>query len=42
MGWTAQDGGVNGSWKVSDYTEGVNGFQRNNVAKKGRSWMDLF
>jgi len=36
-GWIAQDGGTSGTWKVSDYSEGVTRFLRDCVAEKGRS-----
>jgi len=30
-GWTAQDGGASGTWKVSDCMEGVTRFSRDYV-----------
>jgi len=41
-GWTAQDGGVNGTWKVSDCMKGVTRFSRDYIEEKGRPQMDLF
>jgi len=41
-GWITQDRGCQGTWKVSDRTEGVTRFPRDCVVEKGRSWIYLF